>query len=112
MLVEIDSCYCSFKKISLIEYSYNFQRVFEKKEKKKSTQNLELNSRKTRASSETTSLIQTPIFEQYMIGCGFRKGFHIDICLQVIGRHAQNAITILDLTITNTIQSGDLYAHF
>ena len=56
-----------------------------------------------------TYLTCTPIFEWYLVWCGYKNEYKKDMCLKEIGLHAQNMITIVSLTI-NMI-GGDLYDH-
>ena len=43
-----------------------------------------------------------PIFEGYVIGCGFKDGHWQDMCWKEIGLHAQNMLTIIG-SIVNVI---------
>ena len=45
--------------------------------------------------SITNYLNQTPIFEWYVIRCGFRNGYQRDMCIKEINPCAQFIITIL-----------------
>ena len=45
-----------------------------------------------------TYLNQTPIFEWYVFR-SYSKMIQRDVCLRIIGLHAQNMIIVLDLTI-------------
>ena len=46
-----------------------------------------------------TYLTCTPIFEWYVVWCGYKNEYKKDMCLKEIGLHAQNMITILSFTI-------------
>ena len=46
-----------------------------------------------------TYLTCTPIFEWYVVWCGYKNEYQKDMCLKEIGLYAQNMITILSLTI-------------
>ena len=60
--------------------------------------------------SSVTSLNHTPIYEWYVVWCGFKNGCWVvcgfkngcwnDMCLKVIGLCVQNMKTILDSTLT------------
>ena len=56
-----------------------------------------------------TALNWTPIFEWYVIRCGFKNGYQKDMYLIEIGLRAQNMIPILG-SIVNII-GGNLYDH-
>ena len=53
-------------------------------------------------------LLCTPVFEWYVVWCGYKNKYEKDICLKEIGLHAQNMITILSLSQHDW---GDLYDH-
>ena len=46
---------------------------------------------------------RTPLFEWYVVRCGFKNGYPNDMCSKEIGQRAQNMITILG-SIVNTIK--------
>ena len=54
-----------------------------------------------------TYLTCTPIFEWYVVWCGYKNEYKKDMCLKEIGLHAQNMIT----KFNNQYDWGDLYDH-
>ena len=49
--------------------------------------------------NSVTDLDREPIFEWYAVRCGFKNGAQKYICLNDIGLHVQNMITILGLIV-------------
>ena len=54
---------------------------------------------KVNGPNSVTDLDREPIFEWYAVRCGFKNGAQKYICLNDIGLHVQNMITILGLII-------------
>jgi hypothetical protein len=57
-----------------------------------------------------TYFIPTPIFEWYVVECGYKNKYTNDTCLKEIGLRAKNMITILG-SIVNIIGVTYLYDH-
>ena len=53
-----------------------------------------------------TFLIETPIFEWYVVWCGSKNGYRKDMCLHEITLRAQHMMTILG-SIVYVIGGGD-----
>jgi hypothetical protein len=52
-----------------------------------------------------TYLNRTPIIEWYLVWCGFKNGHQEDMCLEEVGLHAPNMISILG-SIVKIIMGG------
>ena len=58
---------------------------------------------KVGVSISNTTIILTPIFEQYVIRCESKNWHQKDMCLEEIGLHAQNMLIIILSSVVNMI---------
>ena len=59
---------------------------------------------KVGVSISNTTIILTPIFEQYVIRCESKNWHQKDMCLEETGLHAQNMLIIILSSVVNMIE--------